>query len=33
MAIFPKGVTHDFPQKFENSSQSHFLWERPRDDV
>ena len=33
MSIFPKRVTHDFRQKFENSSQSHFLRERPRHDV
>ena len=24
--LFPKGLAHDFPQEFENSSQSHFLW-------
>ena len=33
MSIVLKGVTHDFSQKFENSSQSHFLWKRPRHNV
>ena len=25
MSIFPQGLTHDFSQKFEISSESHFL--------
>ena len=29
MSIFPQGLTHDFPQKFESSSESHFLSKRP----
>ena len=33
MSIVLKGVTHDFSQKFENYSQSHFLRKRPRHDV
>ena len=32
MSKFPKGLAHDFPQKFENSSQSHFLWKIPTHD-
>ena len=32
MSKFPKGLVHDFPQKYENSSQSHFLWKIPTHD-
>ena len=33
MSKFLKGLAHDFPQKFENSSQSHFLWKIPTHDL
>ena len=32
MSKFPKELAHDFPQKFQNSSQSHFLWKIPTHD-
>ena len=32
MSKFPEGLAHDFPQKFENSSQAHFLRKIPTHD-
>ena len=31
--IFPKGVPRDFPQKLDISSQSHFVWKLPKNNV
>ena len=31
--FFSKGLPHDFCQKLDISSESHFLWKRPRRDV
>ena len=30
ISIFAKGLTQDFPQNFERSFKSHFLWKRSR---